>query len=73
MPEIDSVVVEDLDAVRAVVGDEDLLAVVDDDAVRELQMFGASKFVKDVAHLEKIKNGVLKRSVSNSFIFNQIL
>ena len=56
MPEIDSVVVEDLDAVRAVVGDEDLLAVVDDDAVRELQMLGASKFVEDVAHLVTNKN-----------------
>ncbi len=51
LPEIDSVVVENLDAVSAVVGDEDLLAVVDDDTVGELQMFGAAELVEDVTHL----------------------
>ena len=35
----------------AVVADEDFLLVVDDDAVRELEMFGAAKLIEDVSHL----------------------
>lgn len=40
-----SLVVENFDAVRPVVANEDLLSVVDDDTIRELQVFGAAKLV----------------------------
>ncbi len=53
LTQIDSVVVEDFDAVRSVVGDEDLLTVVDHHTVREFKVFRAAKFVKDIAHLKK--------------------
>ena len=36
---------------RAVVGDEDLLTVVNDNTVGKFQMFGAAKFIENVAHL----------------------
>ena len=48
-----ALVVEDLDAVGAVVADEDLLPVVHHHAVGELEMLGAAKLVQDVAHLIK--------------------
>ena len=51
LPEVMAFIVEDLDAVGAVVGDEDLLAIVDDDAVRELQVLGAAELVEHVAQL----------------------
>ena len=40
-----------LDAVGAVVADEDFLLVIHDDAIRELEMFGAAKLIEDVSHL----------------------
>ena len=49
---IDSVVVEDFDAVCAVVRNEDLLTVVNHDAVREFKVFRAAEFVQDIAHLK---------------------
>ena len=48
---VDALVVEDLDAVRPVVADEDFLLVVDDHAVRELQVLGATELVQHVAQL----------------------
>ena len=53
LPEVDPFVVEDLDAVSAVVGDEDLLPVVDDDAVGELEVLGAAKLGQNFAHLKQ--------------------
>ncbi len=53
LSEIHPVVVEDLDAVCAIVGDENLLAVVHHHAVRELKVLRAAKLVQHVAHLEK--------------------
>ena len=47
------VIVEHLDAVSSVVADEDLLSVVDHDAVGELQVLGAAKLVEYVSHLIK--------------------
>ena len=44
-------VVEDLDAVGAVVTDEDLLPVVDDDPVGELEVLRAAELVEHVAQL----------------------
>ena len=52
LPDELSVVVEDLDAVGAVVRDEDLLTIVDDHAVGELEVFRATKLVQDVPHLK---------------------
>lgn len=46
-----SLVAEDLDAVSAVVADKDLLAVIDNDTIRELKMLGAAKLVENCAHL----------------------
>ena len=51
LPKEIALVVEDLDAVGAVVTDEDLLPVVDDDPVGELQVLGAPELVEDVAYL----------------------
>ena len=46
-----SLVVENFDAVRSVVANEDLLSVVDDDTIRKLQVFGAAKLVENISHL----------------------
>ena len=51
LPEVDALVAEDLDAVGAVVGDEDLLSLVDDDAVGELEVLRAAELVQHVAKL----------------------
>ena len=51
LAEVNALVVEHLDAVRPVVGDEDLLAVVDDDPVGELEVLRAAKLVEHVAQL----------------------
>lgn len=51
MPEVDAFVVKDLDTVRPVVGNEDLLAVVDHHSVGELEVLGAAEFVQHVASL----------------------
>jgi len=47
----DALVAEYLDTVSTVVGNEDLLLVVNHDAVGELQMLRAAKLVQYVAHL----------------------
>ena len=52
LPEVDALVAEDLDAVGAVVGDEDLLSLVDDDAVGELEVLRAAELVQHVSHLK---------------------
>lgn len=46
-----SLVVENFDAVCSVVANEDLLPVVDDNTIRELQVFGATELVKNISHL----------------------
>ena len=46
-----SLVVEDFDAVCPIVGYEYLLAVVDDNPVGELQVFGAAELVQNLAQL----------------------
>ena len=51
LPQVLSLVVEDLDAVSPIVRYEDFLSVVDDDPVGELQVLGAPELVEDVAHL----------------------
>ena len=51
LAEVDSLVAEDLDAVGPVVGDEDLLPVVDHHAVGELEVLGAAELVQHVSHL----------------------
>ena len=56
LPKEIALVVEDLDAVRAVVTDEDLLPVVDDDPVGELEVLRATKLVQHVAQLVKDDN-----------------
>ena len=53
LPKEIALVVEDLDAVRTVVTDEDLLPVVDDDPVGELEVLRATKLVQHVAQLVK--------------------
>ena len=53
LPKEVAFVVEDLDAVGAVVADEDLLPVVDNDPVGELQVLRATKLVQHVAKLVK--------------------
>ena len=56
LAEVDAFIVEDLDAMGPVVRDEDLLAVVDHDAVGELQVLGAPELVQDVAGLVEDDN-----------------
>ena len=51
LPKEVALIVEDLDAVSAVVTDEDLLTVVDDDPVGELEVLRAAKLVQHVAQL----------------------
>ena len=51
LPKEIALIVEDLDAVSAVVTDEDLLPVVDDDPVGELEVLRAAKLVQHVAQL----------------------
>ena len=51
LPKEIALIVEDLDAVSAVVTDEDLLPVVDDDPVGELEVLRAAKLVEHVAQL----------------------
>ena len=51
LPKEIALVVEDLDAVGAVVTDEDLLPVVDDDPVGELEVLRAAELVEHVAQL----------------------
>ena len=51
LAEVGSLVAEDLDAVGAVVGDEDLLPVVDHHAVGELEVLGAAKLVQHISQL----------------------
>ena len=51
LPKEIALIVEDLDAVSAVVTDEDLLTVVDDDPVGELEVLRAAKLVEHVAQL----------------------
>ena len=51
LPKEIALIVEDLDAVSAVVTDEDLLTVVDDDPVGELEVLRAAKLVQHVAQL----------------------
>ena len=51
LPKEIALVVEDLDAVGAVVTDEDLLPVVDDHPVGELEVLRAAKLVEHVAQL----------------------
>ena len=51
LPKEVALIVEDLDAVSAVVTDEDLLPVVDDDPVGELEVLRAAKLVEHVAQL----------------------
>ena len=51
LAEVDPLVAEDLDAVCAVVWDEDLLAVVDNDAIGELEVLGAAKLVQHISQL----------------------
>lgn len=53
LAEVGSLVAEDLDAVGPVVGDEDLLPVVDHHAVGELEVLGAPELVQHVSHLVK--------------------
>lgn len=51
LPKEIAFVVEDLDAVGAVVTDEDLLPVVDDHPVGELEVLGAAKLVQHISQL----------------------
>ena len=51
LPKEIALVVEDLDAVGAVVTDEDLLPVVDDHPVGELEVLGAAKLVQHISQL----------------------
>ena len=51
LPKEIALIVEDLDAVSAVVTDEDLLPVVDDDPVGELEVLRAAELVEHVAQL----------------------
>ena len=53
MAEVNALVVEHLDAMRSVVGDEDLLSVVDHHSIGKLQMLGTSKLVEDISRLVK--------------------
>lgn len=53
LPQEVAVIVEHLNAVSSVVADEDLLPVIDHNAVGELQVLGAAKLVEDVSHLIK--------------------
>lgn len=48
-----SFVVKHFNAVSPVVTDEDLLAIIDNNSIGELQMFGAAKLVQNIAHLIK--------------------
>ena len=51
MAEVNALVVEHLDAVRPVVGDEDLLSVVDHHSIGKLQVLGAAELVEDITGL----------------------
>lgn len=53
LSEVSTLVVEDLDAMSAIVRDEDLLSIVDNDTIGKLEMLGAAKLVQDVAQLIK--------------------
>lgn len=53
LPQEVPVIVEHLDAVSSVVADEDLLSVIDHDAVGELQVLGAAELVEYISHLIK--------------------
>lgn len=51
LPQEGSLIIEDLDAVRAVIADENLLLVVNDDAVRELEVLAAAEFLQNISVL----------------------
>lgn len=51
LPQESSLIVEDLDAVRAVIANENLLFVVDDDAVRELEVLAAAELLQNISVL----------------------
>uniref|UniRef100_A0A182M8D4 Uncharacterized protein n=1 Tax=Anopheles culicifacies TaxID=139723 RepID=A0A182M8D4_9DIPT len=51
LPQELALVVEHLDAVCTIVANEDLLLVVNNDPVRELEMFAAAKFLQHIAGL----------------------
>ena len=53
LAEVNALVVEHLDAMRSVVGDEDLLSVVDHHSIGKLQMLGAAELVEDITGLIK--------------------
>jgi precorrin-6x reductase len=44
------------DAMSAIVGNENLLTIVDDHSVRKLEMFGAAELLQYVAHLIENQN-----------------
>ena len=53
LAEVNALVVEHLDAMRSVVGDEDLLSVVDHHSIGKLQVLGAAELVEDITGLIK--------------------
>lgn len=67
-----SLVVENFDAVCSVVANEDLLPVVDDNTIRELQVFGATELVKNISHLIEDDNthDLALNNDDSSFVVN---
>ena len=63
LPEVDSFIIKDFNTVCSVVRDEDFLSIIDDDAIGELQVLGASKLVHDIASL-------IKNDHTHNFTFN---
>ena len=74
LSEVDTFVVKDLDTVSSIIWDENLLAIIDNDPVRELQMLGATEFVENIASLKQKKvKSCPKNAIKNQITWSKMI